>query len=109
MAMINMKRAPEKEEMPGEIEMDEPQYPYGLCLHLGKEEMDKLGITALPAVGSEMTITAKVFVKGTSAYETQGGKDMSMDLQITDMEIGASDKAMTPQKSATMLYGGAED
>ena len=108
MPMINMKRAPEREEMPGEIEKDEPQYPYGLCLHLSKDEMDKLGITALPTVGSEMTITAKVFVKSTSACETQGGKDMRMDLQITDMEVGKSDKAMTQEKSATMLYGTTE-
>ncbi len=105
MAMISMKQEAEREEMPGEIEYEEPMYPYGLCLHLTKDEMEKLSITALPAVGSEMTITAKVFVKGTSAYETQGGKDMSMDLQITDMEIGASDKAPTAERNATLLYG----
>jgi hypothetical protein len=105
MAMINMKQEAEREEMPGEVEYDEPMYPYGLCLHLGQDEMEKLNITSLPAVGTEMTITAKVFVKGTSAYETQGGKDMSMDLQITDMEIGASENAPTAERSATLLYG----
>lgn len=105
MAMISMKQEAEREEMPGEIEYDEPMYPYGLCLHLSQEQLEKLGITALPAVGTEMTLTAKVFVKGTSAYETQGGKDMSMDLQITDMELGASDKAPTAERSATLLYG----
>lgn len=105
MAMINMKQEAEREEMPGEVEYDEPMYPYGLCLSLEQDQMEKLGITALPSVGTEMTITAKVFVKGTSAYETQGGKDMSMQLQITDMEIGASDKAPTAERSATLLYG----
>jgi hypothetical protein len=105
MAMISMKQEAEREEMPGEIEYDEPMYPYGLCLSLEQDQMEKLGITALPSVGTEMTITAKVFVKGTSAYETQGGKDMSMQLQITDMEIGASDKAPTAERSATLLYG----
>jgi hypothetical protein len=105
MAMINMKQEAEREEMPGEVEYDEPMYPYGLCLHLSQDEMEKLGITTLPAVGTEMTITAKAFVKGTSAYETQGGKDMSMDLQITDMEIGASENAPTAERSATLLYG----
>ena len=29
MAMINMQKAAEREEMPGEIEADEPRYPYG--------------------------------------------------------------------------------
>lgn len=102
MAMINMKQKAETEEKPGEIEMDEPKYPYGLCINLDKEQLDKLGITSLPQVGSEMTIMAKAYVKSTSAYETQGGKDMSIGLQITDMEIGA---AKTQSDQATMLYG----
>ncbi len=109
MAMINMKKDPEREEMPGEIEYEEPMYPYGLCLHLGQDEMEKLGITALPAVGSEMTITAKVFVKGTSAYETQGGKDMSMDLQITDMEITPAQGKADNKQRANALYGDDSD
>jgi len=102
MAMINMKQKAETEEKPGEIEMDEPKYPYGLCINLDKEQLDKLGITALPQVGAQMTIMAKAYVKSTSAYETQGGKDMSIGLQITDMEIGS---AKTQSDQATMLYG----
>jgi hypothetical protein len=102
MAMINMKQKAEREEMPGEVEMDEPKYPYGLCINLDKDQLDKLGITALPQVGAQMTIMAKAYVKSTSAYETQGGKDMSVGLQITDMEIGA---AKTQSDQATMLYG----
>jgi hypothetical protein len=102
MAMINMKQAPEREEKPGEVEMDEPKYPYGLCINLDKDQLDKLGITALPQVGATMMITAKAYVKSTSAYETQGGKDMSIGLQITDMEIGA---AKTQSDQASMLYG----
>ena len=109
MALINMKRAPEKEEMPGEIEKDEPRYPYGLCIRLGKDELEKLGITALPTVGSKMKISAECFVESTSAYETQGsGKDMSLSLQITDMEIGATDAKKTNDQNATMLYGTTE-
>lgn len=97
--MVDMKRAPEKEEMPGEVEMDEPQYPYGLCIRLGKEELEKLGITALPAVGSEMMVNAKAFVKSTSAYETQGeGTDMSIELQITDMTLEGAKTAETKTK-----------
>jgi hypothetical protein len=102
MAMINMKQKAEREEMPGEVEMDEPKYPYGLCINLDKDQLDKLGITALPQVGAQMMIMAKAYVKSTSAYETQGGKDMSIGLQITDMEIGAS---KTQSDQATMLYG----
>ena len=106
MAMINMKQKAEREEAPGAIEADEPRYPYGLCISLGKEELEKLGITALPKVGGEMMITAKAYVKATSAYETQGEADrMSVELQITDMSIGQTEGA-TNNDRATMLYGG---
>jgi hypothetical protein len=119
--MINMKKT---EEMPEAYEdMDKPAYPYGLCITLDAEQLDKLGINTLPKVGSEMMIKAKAYVKSTSAYETQGGKDMSVSLQITDMDVGEGDRskdraeAMYGEGSAkketsrindqsTMLYGG---
>lgn len=91
--MINMKRSSEGESSKELAEYEEPEYPYGLCLHLGMDELEKLGITQLPEVGAQMMISAKAFVKSTSAYETQGdGKTMSVDLQITDMELGAEKK-----------------
>jgi hypothetical protein len=105
MAMVNMKSKPGENnaETAQSTEYKEPEYPYGLCIRLSKDELDKLGITSLPAVGAKMTITAAAFVKSTSAYETQdSGKDMSIELQITDMEIGA---AQAKGEAATMLYG----
>jgi len=105
MPMINMKRAPEREEMPGEIEKDEPRYPYGLCISLEKEDMDKLGLSNLPKVGTEVSFMAKAVVKGTSAYETQGGSDMRVELQITDMEMKA-DQTERNNAAASMLYSG---
>jgi len=105
MALINMKQQAKREEMPGEYEKDEPQYPYGLCINLSKEDLEKLGITSLPKVGSEMMITAKAFVKSTSEYDTQGaGKEMSVSLQITDMGLGQTDEAQNNDR-ASKLYG----
>lgn len=105
MSLINMKQQPKREEMPGAIESDEPRYPYGLCISLGKEELEKLGITALPKVGGEMMITAKAVVKSTSAYDTQGeGTDMRVELQITDMGLGQTDDAQNNDR-ASKLYG----
>mgnify|MGYP003624519999 CR=1 FL=1 len=121
--MINMKKT---EEMPEEYEdMDEPSYPYGLCITLDAEQLNKLGINTLPAVGGEMMIKAMAYVKSTSAYETQGGQDMSMKLQITDIDLSGMDRqknqaegmygkdkapANAPAKAtgdmSTMLYGG---
>lgn len=105
MALINMKQQAKREEMPGAIEADEPRYPYGLCISLGKEELEKLGITALPKVGSEMMVTAKAVVKSVSAYDTQGeGQDMRVELQITDMGLGQTDDAQNNDR-ASKLYG----
>ena len=105
MALVNMKQQPKREEMPGAIESDEPRYPYGLCISLGKEELAKLNITALPKVGGEMMITAKAIVKSTSAYDTQGeGQDMRVELQITDMDIGQTEDAQNDNR-ANKLYG----
>lgn len=103
MAMVDMKSKPEVEESPGMVEGDEPRYPYGLCLHLGKDELEKLGISALPDVGTPVMVSAKAFVKATSAYETQGdGKSMSVELQITAMEIMPGEK----KDPASVMYPG---
>ena len=106
MAMINMKSKPEMEEMPGAMEEDAPEYPYGLCVHLGTDELTKLNITTLPEVGSTMMLHASVFVKSTSAYGTQGGgKDTCVTLQITDMEILPAEGKSDNNSMASMLYG----
>lgn len=89
MALVDMKSKPEVEEAAGQVEGDEPRYPYGLCLHLGNDEIEKLKLTQVPDVGTEVMITAKAFVKSTSAYETQtDGMSRSAELQITALELG---------------------
>lgn len=109
MAMMNMMKKASREEMYEEKEYDEPKYPYGLCISLCQDSMEKLGITALPEVGSEMMIHAKVYVKSTRAYETmEDGEDMGMDLQITDMEIMPAEGEANNEQRASMLYGGGE-
>ena len=106
MALINLKRtASEKQEEMKEISMMEQEdYSYGLCLYLDSEELEKLGITTLPKVGSSMMIKAKCMVKSTK-QEAENGEEMehSMRLQITDMEIGESMEDRN-NNAATMLY-----
>lgn len=108
MAMVSMKMSAKeaKEYNSAEITSDAPEYPYGLCIRLDDDALEKLGITSLPAVGTEMTIMAKVFVKSTSAYNRQGGEDhKDMELQITDMEIEGN-QAKRNDAAANALYGG---
>jgi hypothetical protein len=64
-----------------------PQYPYGLCLNLGNDSLEKLDIP-LPAVGSELILMTKVKVVSASMQENQNKeKNMSAGLQITDMAL----------------------
>lgn len=109
MALVNMKHSKSEasEYTSPEMVGMEPEYPYGLCISLHNDELEKLNITALPQVGSEMTLTAKAYVKEVSSYSQQDGKERKeVRLQITDMEIsGANGKADNSER-ATMLYGG---
>lgn len=105
MTLINMQMSKEEAQETVEPKVDDaPRYPWGLCITLNEETMAKLGITDLPKVGSTVMITAKAEVSGTREYATQGQEEeKSMDLQITDMAIGAAPAETTP---ASTLYGG---
>ncbi len=93
--MISMMRTAEdqrgdKMAGPG-IEATAPDYPYGLCIHMDKDELDKLGITDLPKIGTVMTLECMVKVTriSQSASEAADGADeyTSVDFQITDIGI----------------------
>jgi hypothetical protein len=65
--------------------------------------LSKLGLTAPPAVGTTMMITAKVVVTRSSSYQTQGKEaESSSSWQITDLECG---NAQTQNDAASALYG----
>lgn len=86
--MVNMKMSKKevKNMMPEKVE--QPKYPYGLCLELDGESLEKLGIKELPDVGDKMMVVAKVEVKSVSQSEYQKGEENKhVSLQITDMEL----------------------
>lgn len=109
MALVSMKMSREEAQEVSQPEMkDAPEYPYGLCIDLDDDALEKLGITTLPKVGSEMLINAKVVVKSVSSYDTQGGEsEAKASLQITDMEV-ASTQTERNNGAATLLYGGSD-
>jgi len=65
----------------------EPDYPYGLRVHLDHESLKKAGITELPKAGEEMHFTAKARVHSASSESRDGGEEHRLELQITHMGI----------------------
>jgi hypothetical protein len=90
-----------------------PDFPWGLCINLGKDELAKLGIKELPEVGDEFHVYAVTRVTRVSASASEGGEDSKgVELQITHM--GAMQEDEEPEapkgfaKAAQKLYGKAE-
>lgn len=102
--MQNMKLTPEEAKQESTIgeASEAPAYPYGLTIQLCDESLKKLGITSPPPVGTKLTLQAMVEVTSNSQYENQDGKDVSMCLQITDMELGQAETASP--NPASVLY-----
>lgn len=110
--MVSMERTKaEKKKAQERCEVampsDGPDYPWGLNLNLGKEELDKLGIKELPGVGDEFHIVAVCCVTRVSQSASKGGDEhMGVELQITHMGAMAEEEAPKPTL-ASKLYGSA--
>ena len=76
---------------------NEPMYSYGLCISLGKEELEKL-----PEAGSEMMIKAIAYVKTVRESKEKDGVEQNVELQICAMGIEPFDKS---GDQAEGLYG----
>ena len=65
-----------------------PRFPWGLSLSLDAKSLEKLGIKALPKVGSYVMIEAHCCVKSVRESENiGGGKDRSVELQVESMMV----------------------
>lgn len=111
MKMTSMKMSKEetkKMAQPSAVnESDGPEYPYGLCLNLEKEQIEKLGL-GTPKAGSRFMLHAMIEVKSVTTSDQADGKGyQSMSLQITDMAL-EKDNDMDDGKTARVLYGGKE-
>ena len=96
MDLIDLKKDPQpidSKEM-----YDEPMYSYGLCINLGREELEKLGIEKLPEAGSEMMIKAITYVKTVRESKEKDGVEQNVELQITAMGIEPFDKSSDQAK-----------
>jgi len=81
------KKAAQERWKEGPGASDGPEFPWGLSLNLGKDELEKVGIAKLPEVGDEFTIIAiaKVTRVSQSASDKQTEDTKSVEFQITDL------------------------
>jgi hypothetical protein len=92
--MIDMKNKVERPDSALVAPEMTEEYPYGLRISLRTEELTKLGITTLPAVGVEMKLVASVRVVSTGQNEYQDGDvNRHVELQIEQMELGTGKTA----------------
>lgn len=81
-------KAEQKEEQKEYAQGEPPAYPWGLCISLEKRELDKLGITSMPPVGTQVTYTAVAVVTSVNQSAREGEDEESrVGLQITQLQI----------------------
>ncbi len=108
MKLIDMKMTDaEKADMMSCQPCTPPEYPYGLKLCLSEDQIAKLGISGVPAVGSTMSIQANVRVVSAGAREDQDadepdGQERNLELQIIEMGV---DSKKAPDQVAKEMYG----
>lgn len=76
-----------------------PDHPHGLKVRLESPELDKLGMTKLPAAGRTFTLKATAKVEHVTAAD-DGGKGESVSLVITHLAMEADGPA--PDRGAKM-------
>ena len=89
-AMKSMKFSKGESQMPEpSIIGGGPEFPYGLKICLNQDVLKRLNLGALPIVGQTMGLHAIVEVVGVHSDPNNqtGGKNFSVELQITDMEL----------------------
>jgi hypothetical protein len=92
MKLIDMK-LPKKDKKgtlnsPVATDFQHEEYPYGLCIRLNNDQIDKLGIFDNMDVDMDVVINAKATIKSKEKSEMQGGKsDKSLSIQIKEFGI----------------------
>lgn len=107
MALISLKQEGDEG-----YEYAENNFGYGASISLNGEQCEALGLNKMLRAGQPVTIRANgVITRSTEELEAStdsGGKDVSLCIQFTEMEVRVSGTA-NAAKAAQMLYGDDED
>lgn len=85
-----------------------PKYPYGLCISLCKDEIDKLGLDVSDLeIGDFLHLHSMARVTSYSLRETEGGSDPRIELTLAFIEVedeGEEDKMVDKKDIPSKLY-----
>jgi hypothetical protein len=118
-AMVDMGKTAEEvkediEQRSGGPEASTPMYPYGLCLALTEEELEKLGIDEeLPSRGDMIHVVAIAKVTAASENEEEkadGSKKVRrrVELQITHIALENEDDEGEEEARRSRFYGSGD-
>jgi hypothetical protein len=110
--LVDMKRTAKDKKTANAPNKCEPtgrdSYPYSLTLHLGEEELSKLGIDKLPSPGKTMTLQAKCKVISTrSSKNSDGSTDSGLEIQL--QRIGLTEGAASAEEALSDAIDGDDD
>jgi hypothetical protein len=106
-AMVDMALdAKEKAEMAAP---PAPNYPYGLCISLCQDELDKLNINKEDLnIGDILHLHCLAKVTSMSCSDNEGGSTCRVELQITNIAAESEDEEneqfQSPEKRIKKLY-----
>lgn len=90
-----------------------PKYPYGLCITLESEQLEKLGIDGDCEVGDMIHLCAMAKVTSINSREKEGGdNELRIELQITHLASENEDEEggvpISREDRVKHRYGGGE-
>jgi hypothetical protein len=101
--MIDMKNKVEAERSTMVAPEMRDEYPYGLRIRLGNEELAKLGMTEMPTIDTEMKLTALVCVISVSQTDSTDGEPYrNVELQIEQMALAPAKEEAGESSDDTM-------
>lgn len=92
--MVDMKKTPEevKGDYPATISGEQNLYPWGLCIRLGNDELDKLNLDTDCEVGDMLHLFCLASVTSVSKNSTESGENKCVELQIKFMSTESEDQ-----------------
>lgn len=102
--MVDMKMSVEEQAEQYETAITGRQlYPYGLCIYLDDDSLEKLGLQGeyLPKLDQVMELKIKVQVTSINSMKVRDEDESSCSLQITEMEVVEAES----KDYAKALYG----